>query len=246
MEAINKGWIKLYRSCLDHWLYTEHRPLTRREAWETILLTVNYEQSKTLIKGKVYDCMPGQSLLSLDSWSKKFGWSIQKVRTFFLLLENDGMINTEGLQYTTRLTVCNWESYQGVATDQQQTDNRPTTDGQQTANRPITTIKEGKEVKEYKEDNRGKKATRFSPPSLDEILVYCQERKNNVDHERFFNFYTSKDWMVGKNKMKDWKAAVRNWEKPNNGKANNKTENTIIRNGKINSNDEGIFRGVEK
>jgi len=150
-----EGWIKLHRSCRDHWLYTEYRPLTRREAWENILLSVNYEPKKTLIKGKVYECGVGQSLLSLESWAKEFVWSVQQVRTFFKLLEADGMIKTEGLQYTTRLTICNWDTYQGVVTSQKQADNKPLTDGQQTANRPLTTTKEGKEreeSKEYKEE----------------------------------------------------------------------------------------------
>jgi predicted phage replisome organizer len=57
------------------------------------------------------------------------------------------------------------------------------------------------------------KSTRFTPPTLEEVQAYCIERGNNVDAERFINFYSSKGWMVGKNKMKDWKAAVRNWEK---------------------------------
>ena len=55
--------------------------------------------------------------------------------------------------------------------------------------------------------------SRFCPPTLEEIMNYCEERKNLVDAERFFDFYSSKGWMVGKNKMKDWKAAVRTWEK---------------------------------
>jgi hypothetical protein len=150
-QGKSSGWVKLHRSCLDHWLYTEYRPLTRREAWETILLSVNYQPSKTLIKGHVYECQTGQSLLSLESWAKKFVWSIQQVRTFFKLLENDGMIKIEGLQYTTRLTVCNWDTYQGSLTDQKQTDNTPITDGQQAANRPLTTIKEREEREERKE-----------------------------------------------------------------------------------------------
>jgi len=61
-------------------------------------------------------------------------------------------------------------------------------------------------------ENR-KTKTRFSPPSLQEIKIYCQERKNNVDPNRFKDFYEAKGWMVGKNKMKDWKACVRTWEK---------------------------------
>lgn len=59
------------------------------------------------------------------------------------------------------------------------------------------------------------KRTRFSPPTVDEVKAYCKERNNNVDAERFIDYYNSNGWMVGKNKMKDWKAAVRTWE--NNG-----------------------------
>lgn len=55
--------------------------------------------------------------------------------------------------------------------------------------------------------------SRFIPPTPEEIKAYCEERNNLVDVERFYNFYQSKGWMVGKNKMKDWKAAVRTWEK---------------------------------
>lgn len=52
----------------------------------------------------------------------------------------------------------------------------------------------------------------FIIPSIQEIKNYCIERKNNVDAEKFFNFYESKGWLIGKNKMKDWRAAVRTWE----------------------------------
>jgi hypothetical protein len=48
---------------------------------------------------------------------------------------------------------------------------------------------------------------------LEEVRAYCQERKNDVDPERFIDYYTANGWHVGKNKMKDWRAAVRTWEK---------------------------------
>lgn len=60
----------------------------------------------------------------------------------------------------------------------------------------------------------------FSKPTVDEINRYCQERNNMVDAQRFFDFYESKGWLVGKSKMKDWQACVRTWEKGNNN--NNK------------------------
>ncbi len=62
--------------------------------------------------------------------------------------------------------------------------------------------------------SRGKKPRRvFTPPSVEEVKAYCQERGNKVDAERFVDYYTANGWKVGKNSMKDWKAAVRNWEK---------------------------------
>lgn len=62
----------------------------------------------------------------------------------------------------------------------------------------------------------GVRAARFTPPTVptvDEVRDYCRERGNTVDAERFVDFYAAKGWMVGKNRMKDWKAAVRTWEK---------------------------------
>lgn len=56
------------------------------------------------------------------------------------------------------------------------------------------------------------RTTAFIPPSVEEVAAYCRERKNGIDAEEFVDFYASKAWMVGKNKMKDWKSAVRTWE----------------------------------
>lgn len=53
---------------------------------------------------------------------------------------------------------------------------------------------------------------RFAPPSVEEVEAYCQERGNSVDPAQFVNFYASKGWKVGREPMKDWKAAVRTWE----------------------------------
>lgn len=57
----------------------------------------------------------------------------------------------------------------------------------------------------------------FRPPTLEEVALYCTERKNMVDPQMWLDYYTSNGWKVGKNSMKDWKAAVRTWEKNNFG-----------------------------
>jgi predicted phage replisome organizer len=54
---------------------------------------------------------------------------------------------------------------------------------------------------------------RFTPPTLEEVIDYCNERQNNVDPEQFIDYYTTNGWKVGKNKMKDWKASIRTWER---------------------------------
>lgn len=74
-----------------------------------------------------------------------------------------------------------------------------------------TNKKENENINLDSLSNRG--SSRFQKPSLEEIRSYCQERGNKVDPEQFFNFYESKGWVVGKSPMKDWRAAVRTWEK---------------------------------
>lgn len=63
------------------------------------------------------------------------------------------------------------------------------------------------------EITKEEKRKRFLPPSLDEVRQYCIERRNNINAEQFIDFYTANGWKVGKNAMKDWKAAVRTWER---------------------------------
>lgn len=59
---------------------------------------------------------------------------------------------------------------------------------------------------------RGPPKKRFKPPTLDEVKEYILENKFGVDANTWINFYQSKNWMVGKSKMKDWKASVRTWQ----------------------------------
>lgn len=83
-------------------------------------------------------------------------------------------------------------------------------------------ISKDKDKDKDKDDDKkgnGAREARFTPPSIEEVAAYCQERGNGVDAARFVDFYSSKGWMVGKSRMKDWKAAVRNWERSRDEKA---------------------------
>ncbi len=65
----------------------------------------------------------------------------------------------------------------------------------------------------------GHEEKKFQKPTIGEIAKYCEGRSNAVDPEAFFAFYESKGWMVGKNRMKDWQAAVRTWEQKRKAEA---------------------------
>lgn len=74
--------------------------------------------------------------------------------------------------------------------------------------------------------NIEEKASRFTPPTLDDVTEYCNERNNNIDPQRFIDYYESRGWMIAKNKMKDWKAAIRYWEKSDYNQNGRKAEST--------------------
>lgn len=81
-----------------------------------------------------------------------------------------------------------------------------------------------------KETTKKKPTKQFKKPTIKEIESYCKERKNNIDAEYFHDFYESKNWMIGKNKMKSWKAAVRTWEKNNYNQGNGKPKENLKEN----------------
>ena len=75
---------------------------------------------------------------------------------------------------------------------------------------------EPQKEKEEEKEKEKKEQRKNIPPMLAEVEAYCNERKNGIDAEQFIAFYQSKDWMIGKNKMKDWKSAIITWEKKKN------------------------------
>ncbi len=82
-------------------------------------------------------------------------------------------------------------------------------------------VKESKDICGVNPTDTPTKSSKFIPPTLEEVKAYCTERHNSVDAEKWHDFYQSKNWMIGKNKMKDWKAAVRTWEKEKQNQGSN-------------------------
>ena len=91
-------------------------------------------------------------------------------------------------------------------------DNQTITKAEPKCISPKPNVNVNDNVNDIKENTlKSVKEKRFAPPTPEDVREYCREKGLNVDADRFVDFYESKNWYVGKNKMKDWKAAVRNW-----------------------------------
>ena len=129
MGNLDKGWISLHRILLDHWLWKE-KPFDRKSAWIDILLTVNHQDSKYLLRGKLVEVKRGQCGTSVAKLAQRWGWSRKKVRTFLKTLEEDGMVTIKGTTQGTTITVINYGSFQnqgptkGTAKEQQRRQQR--------------------------------------------------------------------------------------------------------------------------
>ncbi len=189
---VMKGWIKLHRSLSDNPLWT-CEVFTRGQAWVDLLLLANHKNNFFYKRNVKVEAKRGQVAWSELALSNRWGWSRSKVRKFIKDLEKEQQVKQQKSTVTQIITILNYDKYQEKEQKEvQQQNNRET----------LTRINKN-EIK----DKGG-----FTPPTLEQVKQYCTRRKNNVDVERWHNFYTAKNWMIGKNKMKDWKAAVRTWE----------------------------------
>jgi hypothetical protein len=182
----------------------------QRDVYIQCLLLANHSENDWQWGADIYKCKPGQFICSLDTLAKKCAADVkvQSVRTSLLKLEKWGFLTNESTKTGRLITIINWERYQGHDEDANKQSNKEPTKSQQRANKELTTNKNDKNKKNEKKERSG----RFTPPTLDEVIEYCRERGNTVNPNRFIDFYAAKGWLIGKNKMKDWKAAVRTWE----------------------------------
>ena len=201
---MNEGWVKIYRSLTDHWVWQD-KPFSKGQAWMDLLLMVNHSEKKVLIDGKLENVERGQTVSSIRKLCDRWGWSNTKVKNFLKMLKSDSMIHVKSDTKKTVITIVNYSVYQ----DSENEKTTPKRQSSDTETTPKHTNKNEKNDKNEKKNN----IKRFTPPTYEQVSGYCKERNNTVDANVFIDFYESKGWMVGKNKMKDWKAAVRNWER---------------------------------
>ena len=108
------GWISLHRKIQDNKLWREPRVFSKAEAWIDILMEVQHgeKQSSIMIKNTTITCDRGQSIKSIQTWAERWTWRISKTRRFLHLLKREKMVVIENLRKTTRLSVCNYSTYQ--------------------------------------------------------------------------------------------------------------------------------------
>lgn len=114
--------------------------------------------------------------------------------------QNETRLESNSSQTRTKLEPNSNQS--GTKAEPKRTNPEPNDNDNDNVNDNVNDIKESVEKK-----------PRFYPPTLDELKKYIADNKYNVDPERFIDYYTANGWTVGKNRMKDWKAAVRNWDR---------------------------------
>lgn len=191
----NNGWICLHRRLIEHELWTQEK-FTRGQAWVDLLLLANHAPGSFRVRGVEVKVCRGQVGWSEVTLSHRWKWSRDKVRRYLKELEKLKNIIQHKDNVTSLITIINYEAYQEI----------------KTANK--TPKKQQKDTNNNEDNEKKESMGKFSPPTIEEVTAYCLERGRGIDPEKWMNHYQAKGWMIGKNKMKDWKAAVCTWEKP--------------------------------
>ena len=198
MEGYIKVWRKFMQTSFYQDSYAVHLAIH-------LLLKANHKDMKITFNKKELEIKRGQCIVGRNKLHLETGISASTARNKLELLANVHFLDIKPNNKFSLVSICNYNGYQNVIgnfgqQNGQQKDNQRTTKGQ-----PKDTYNNDKNVK------NDKKIT--IPPDIKDVLSYCQERKNNVDAEAWYNHYEAKGWLIGKTKMVNWKAAVKTWEK---------------------------------
>lgn len=224
-------YIKLHRSIVESAVFSDAEVL---RLWIYLLCKASVDDRQIIFDGKVINMKKGQLITGRKKIAEHLNTTESKAYRSLKLLQKLGCIDIDVNNRFSLVTIVNWGKFQGTPSKSEQQNNSTMTAQQQQTDSGTTAEQQhnntNNNVKEcINNDNNiigeKQKRKRFLPPTVEEVKAYCLERKNNVNAEKFIDYYTSNGWQVGKNKMKDWKAAVRTWEKNNYSEKNNNNEN---------------------
>jgi hypothetical protein len=200
------GYVRIYRTLTQKGYYSRSEYV---HLWVHLIMKATYQDREYLFNGAIQNLEPGQFITGRKQLSKETGISETTIERILSLFESEHQIGQQKNNKFRIISILNWNEYQ---TDGQQ--NGQQTDSKRTAN--------GHLADTNNKENKDKNVKKFIIPSIDEVSFYCSERRNKINPEIFFNHYQANGWMVGKNKMKDWKAAIITWEGRNgNGSRQN-------------------------
>lgn len=210
-----EGYIKLYRQIMKWEWYDDANAF---RLFIHLLLKANYEDAQW----RGLTIKRGQLFTSIGHLSHELKISDKAIRIALDKLIKTKEVASKGASKGTMITICKYDSYQSSFNTEGQTE------GQTRGKRGATNNNNNNNKEKKNKEIDSVKSKRFSPPTLLEVEDYCFERKNTVDASKFIDYYTSNGWKVGKNAMKDWRAAVRTWEKTQNNNNNgNKQQNGL-------------------
>jgi len=195
---VNKGWVKLHRKLLDSPVFKNYKTM---QVFMFCLLKATHEDYEEIVGDQFVKLSPGQLVTGRKAIAAATKLSEQNTRTALKKLEKLEILTINPQSKYSIISITNWDEYQ--ETNQQPTNSQPT------SNQQVTTNKNTKNTK----NNKNTETKRFTPPELKNVSDYFVEKGITDPHlpSRFIDHYQSNGWLVGKNKMKDWKAAVRTW-----------------------------------
>lgn len=200
---MHRGYIKLWRKIEDSFIMRDPDALW---LWIKLLMKANHKDTEFMFNGSKVVLKRGQLITGRKALSNESTVSESKIFRLLKCFEIEHLIEQQKTNRYSIVSIVSYDDYQFNEHQNEQLVNNQRT----TSEQPVNT---SKELLSTKDPLINIKRVVFTPPSLQEVIVYCLERKNGIDSQKWHNFYTAKDWMIGKNKMKDWKAAVRTWEK---------------------------------
>lgn len=232
-----EGWIMLHRKVTDHWVW-QKKPFSYGQAWTDILLECNHDERKTLIKGVLITCSRGQSINSLKTWAKRWGWTVAATRHFLTLLENDDMIQTKSERVTTRLSVCNYETYQAKQHAESTQNNRKTNAEQSQSNTNNNDNNETMEEEIHTPEPRPEPKLKAKKISYAEHVRMTEEEHSKLvneygedDTQKFIERLNTYKGSTGKKYKSDYmtmyswviQAVLKDQQQKYNGKSNGRT-----------------------
>ena len=213
------------RSILEDDMYFSEK-FTRMQAYIDLCLLAAFKSRSFYIRGNKVELQPMQVAKSVRDLADRWQWSVNKVRGYLYELEKGDYIDTQKTSVNQIITIKKYI----VVNTQNDTQINTQTDTQNDTQTDTPIIKNNNVNNENKEiviesvvvsneqqtlptptKEKKRRSSVFVKPTLEECIAYANEKGFNWDASRFYNYYESNGWRVGRNPMKNWKAAMSSW-----------------------------------